>query len=184
MSASTIGRPGVFPAIDARTITTLIVAGAFATIAFDLFGQFISPLLKEVLSPYFGAKLAPVGLANGVIAKITGLPAGKLGLGHGLHVIAGLIAYPVGYLFVARPLARAVFPSFPWWLLGALYGAVLWVFALYFMAHLIAGNPPFLVRTMDDGGWAFQSITWVALWGHMVFGIVAAGVIWWREENT
>ena len=62
------------PRIDARLLTTVVVAGAFGIIAFDLFGQFLSPLLKSVASPWLGAKLAPVPLANVVIAKVVGVP--------------------------------------------------------------------------------------------------------------
>ena len=45
------------------------------------------------------------------------------------------------------------------------YGIALWVFALYIMASLIAGNKPFL---------GFSGITWVALWGHIVYAVVMA----------
>lgn len=167
----------IFPAINARLLVTAVVAGAFATIAFDLFGQTISPLLKAVASPWLGAKLAPVPLANSVLAVLSGWEAreiGRLGIGHGLHVLTGLIFYPLGYMLVARPVTR-LFATVPWWLIGLAYGVVLWVIALYVMAHLIAGNPPFL-------GWS--SITWVALWGHMLFGLVVAAVVWWRHERA
>ncbi|MEO0819265.1 MAG: hypothetical protein AAF074_02465 [Pseudomonadota bacterium] len=180
MSATdTAPAPLALPRPNAETLVSVLIAGAFATIAFDLFGQFLSPILKSIASPYLGAKLAPVGLANGVIHKLTGLPAGQLGLGHALHVLAGLIAYPVGFLML-QAVSRRVVPAMPWWLLAVGYGVALWVFALYGMAHLVAGNPPFLVRSLDDGGWAFQSITWVALWGHIVFAVVAAAVLRWR----
>jgi hypothetical protein len=162
------------PAIDARLIVTVLVAGAFATIAFDLFGQFLSPLLKDLASPWLGAKLAPVPLANAVIGTVFGVPAkavGDLGIGYGLHILTGLIFYPLGYVLVARPLSGLLL-FVPWWVTGAAYGVALWIFALYFMAHLIAGNPPFL-------GWG--SLTWVALWGHILFGVVVAGVVQWRE---
>ena len=55
----------------------------------------------------------------------------------------------------------------PWLAAAALYGVVLWAFALYVMAHLVAGMPAFL-------GWT--GITWVALWGHVLFAVVAAAV--------
>lgn len=169
-------RTAGLPDIDARLIGTVLLAGAFATIAFDLFGQTVSPLLKSVASPWLGAKLAPVPLANSVLAVIFGVEArtiGGLGIGHGLHVLTGLIFYPAAYTLVARPVSRMV-PAVPWWIVGLAYGVVLWVFALYVMAHLVAGNPPFL-------GWG--SITWVALWGHMVFGLVIAAIVWWRHER-
>ncbi len=165
------GRASALPALDARTLVTVIVAGALGIVAFDLFGQTISPLLKSVASPFLGAKLAPVPLAGQVLSTVTGVPGnelGALGLPHALHVFAGLIAYPLGYLLIVRPLHQRVAPTLPWIVPAALYGVVLWVFALYVMAHLVAGNPAFL-------GWG--GLTWVALWGHILFALVAASVI-------
>ena len=167
----------VFPAFDTHLVASVLIAGAFATLAFDFFGQTLSPLLKSLASPYLGAKLAPVGLANAVVGGVTGLPAGKLGLGHGIHLLTGLVAYPLGWLLIARPIATRIAPALPWWGAAVAYGVVLWAFALYGMAHLVAGNPPFLVTTLDDGSWAFQSITWVALWAHVVFALVAAAIL-------
>ena len=91
-----------------------------------------------------------------------------------MHLITGLLIYPLGYLLIARPISKAVMPVLPWWGTGIAYGVALWIFALYFMAHLVAGNPPFL-------GWS--GITWVALWGHIVFALVVAGIIHRREEH-
>ncbi|MEO1492627.1 MAG: hypothetical protein AAFV19_10790 [Pseudomonadota bacterium] len=159
------------PTVDLHLIATLLFAGALATVAFDIFGQTISPMLKSVASPWLGAKLAPVPLAQAVLAKLTGIPGkelASLGIPYGLHMITGLIAYPLGYLLAVRPLAARIAPQLHWAIPAAAYGVVLWVFALYGMAHLVAGNPPFL---------GFGSITWVALWGHMVFALVAAAVI-------
>ena len=164
------------PGIDRSSIITILVSGAFAILAFDLFGQTISPMLKS-LSPYLGAKLAPVALANQSLGVITGVGAkviGQYGIGHALHLITGLIAYPIGYMFIARPISRKVAPFVPWWLTGIAYGVVLWVFALYVMAHLVAGNPAFL-------GWS--GITWVALWGHIVFALVVAAFVHVRHEK-
>ncbi len=164
-----------WPLLDTYTLIMLLTAGAFATLAFDLFGQSISPLLKGIV-PTLGSKLAPVGLANQSLGIITGL-GGKFisshGLGHLTHLMTGLLAYPFGYYFIARPISRAI-PVVPWWVVGIVYGIVLWVFALYVMAHLVAGNPPFL-------GWS--GITWVALWGHIVFALVVAGFVYWRHER-
>ena len=176
-TTSSTSHAAFLPSVDIHLIASVLIAGAFATIAFDFFGQTLSPLLSSIASPYLGAKLAPVGLANAVIGTVTGLPAGKLGLGHGAHVLTGLLAYPLGWLLVARPIALRVAPALPWWIAAIAYGVVLWVFALYVMAHLVAGNPPFLVKTFDDDSWTFQGITWVALWGHVVFAVVAAAVL-------
>lgn len=157
--------------IDAYLIATILFAGAAATVAFDLFGQFISPLLKSVAAPWLGAKLAPVPLAQAALAKLTGIPGKELravGLPYGLHILTGLIAYPLGWLLVVRPIWQRVAGGLHWAVPAVAYGVALWVFALYVMAHLVVGNPPFL---------GFGSITWVALWGHILFALVAAGVI-------
>ncbi|MEM0944424.1 MAG: hypothetical protein AAGI70_10795 [Pseudomonadota bacterium] len=179
MAALTSPRPALeLPALTASTLLTLVMAGSMATVAFDLFGQFISPLLKSVASPYLGAKLAPVPLASAVLSKITGVPGkelGALGIPYGMHILTGLIAYPLGWMAVVRPAWRAYAPGLPWLVPAVAYGIALFVFALYFMAHLVAGNPPFL-------GWG--GITWVALWGHILFAVVAAWVIEWRLRTA
>ncbi|MEM1401674.1 MAG: hypothetical protein AAGF58_17420 [Pseudomonadota bacterium] len=155
-----------FPKVNASTAWTVLLAGAMATVAFDLFGQSLSPMAGF-------SKLTPVGLANGVIAAVFG--SGYQPGAYLLHLLAGLIAYPVGWLFIARPIAQRVTPFLHWSVTSAVYGVGLWIFALYFMAHLVAGNAPFL---------GFSQIAWVALVGHILFAMVAAWVVAWREETA
>lgn len=143
--------------IDLPSLRRMLVAGALATIAFDLFGQAISPGLGF-------AALAPVPLANQVIQTLFG--AAFTPGAHLLHYTAGLIAYPLGWMLIAAPIGDRI--GLPWWLAAGGYGVALWVFALYFMAHLIAGNPAFL---------AFTGITWVALLGHVLFALIAAWAV-------
>ncbi len=146
------GRLG-FPAIGPRALWTAILAGALATVAFDLYGQALSPMAGF-------SKLAPVPLATGTWKVVFGqayAPGGYL-----LHVIAGLIAYPIGWMFFWRPAFERILP---WPVSAVLYGVALWAFALYGVAHLVVGNPPFL---------GFSQITWVALVGHVVFAVVVA----------
>lgn len=153
------------PSMSVRTILTILLAGALATICFDLFGQKLSPALGF-------ASLAPVPLANSVIKTLFGQtydPGAQL-----LHYFTGLIAYPLGWMVVVRPLYLRLTPAIPWWLIAILYGVALWVFALYVMAHLVAGNPAFL---------NFTGITWVALIGHILFALVAAAIVEWRERT-
>ena len=145
--------------ITLKTAATVLTAGAAATIAFDLFGQGLAPLAGF-------AKLAPVGLANSTLKAVFG--AAPSGAAHTLHTLTGLVAYPLGYLLVARPLAARLTPWLHWSAVASAYGVGLWVFALYVMAHLVTGAPAFL---------GFTGITWVALWGHVLFGLVAAAVI-------
>jgi hypothetical protein len=164
MTRSQIGgasRP-VLPPLTAATLWTMVLAGSLATVAFDFFGQSLSPMLGF-------ANLAPVPLANNVIQVLFGStyePGAQF-----LHYVAGMVAYPLGWMLVARPLAAWLTPALPWWVAATLYGVVLWVFALFVMAHLVAGNPPFL---------AFTGITWVALVGHVIFALAAAAVVRWR----
>lgn len=142
-----------------HTAFTLLSAGAIATVAFDVFGQSLSPM--------FGfAKLAPVGLAGSTLNAVFGSnPAGAAYL---LHAVTGLIFYVIGYFAIARPVQRAVFPSMPWPVTAVAYGVALWVFALFVMAHLVAGMPAFL---------GFSGITWVALWGHVIYALVMAAIL-------
>lgn len=142
-----------------QSAITILTAGAFATLAFDIFGQALSPL--------FGfAKLAPVPLAGATLKTVFG--ANPPGAAYLLHAMTGLVFYSLGWALVARPLQRAVLPGLPWVVTAALYGVVLWVFALYVMAHLVVGNKPFL-------GWG--GITYVALWGHVVYALVAGRIM-------
>ena len=146
-----------------QTAFTIVAAGAMATIAFDTFGQAISPM--------FGyAKLAPVGLAGATLKATFGSnPAGAAYL---LHSVTGLLFYVIGYYAIARPIQRAVLPDLHWGVTAAVYGVALWAFALYGMAHLVAGMKPFL---------GFTGITWVALWGHVLYALVAAAVLETRD---
>ena len=74
----------------------------------------------------------------------------------------------MGWVLVARPVWRSIAPGLPAIVPAVVYGIGLWVFALYGMAHLVAGMKPFL-------GWG--TITWVALWGHIVYALVAAAIM-------
>lgn len=147
------------PHLDLRTLVTMLVAGALATVAFDIYGQALSPMLGF-------ASLAPVPLANSTLQAVFGAPydpGANL-----LHYIAGMIAYPLGWMLIARPLAARMAPALPWWVAATAYGVALWIFALYIMAHLVAGLPAFL---------GFTGITWVALVGHVLYALVVALVV-------
>lgn len=145
--------------ITPRTVGTILTAGAFATIAFDTFGQALSPLAGY-------AKLAPVGLAGASLKAIFG--ANPAGAAYLLHTLTGLVFYAAGYFAIARPIQRMIAPRLHWSVTAIAYGVALWVFALYVMAHLVAGNKPFL-------GWT--GITWVALWGHILYAVIAAAIM-------
>lgn len=148
--------PALSPSLTKETLFAFLFAGALATLAFDLFGQALSPALGF-------AKLAPVGLAKSTLKTVFGVA--PKGTGELMHYAIGVIGYPLGWLLVARPVWKLTMPNLHWSLPAAVYGVALWIFALYIVAHLITGAPAFL---------GFSGITWVALVGHVIFALVAA----------
>ena len=129
-----------------------------AACAFEIYGQVISPSLGC-------SRLAPVPLAASVFKAIAGYNSKEMaGL---LHYTAGIIGYPLGFALIARPLWLAIAPKIPWYVLAVILGTVQWVFALYILAYLIAGQKAFLGVT---------GITYAALWGHIVYALVAIGI--------
>ena len=148
------------PRLNAVTLGAMFVAGFFATLAFDTWGQAISPGLGF-------AALSPHGLARSLLGTF-GLPNGNFA-GYMVHFyLVGLIGYPIGWLFVFKPVwARVVGDRLGWFVPGAIYGFGLWVFAIGGITA-IAGLPFFL---------GFTGITWVALVGHVLYGIVLAAVL-------
>ena len=152
-------RLGAFPALNATTLGMMFVAGFFASNAFDLWGQVISPALGF-------ANLSPHGLAKSLLAAL-GLPNGDFA-GYFMHFyLVGLIGYPVGWLFIFAPLWRTVVGQTHWFIPAAIYGFGMWVFAIGGITA-IAGLPFFL---------GFVGITWVALVGHVLYGIVLVAVL-------
>ncbi|MEO1190955.1 MAG: hypothetical protein AAFY02_04320 [Pseudomonadota bacterium] len=124
----------------------------------------------RVITPaVIGGKLSPAGLIQSVFGFQNAT------LAEIIHLATGLLAYPLGYLLIARPLVRTFAPALHWSLAGLAYGFVLFVFALYVMAHIFAGFPAFL-------GWG--NLAWLSLGGHLLFALVLAGVVAWREKRA
>ncbi len=136
-------------------IVTILLAGLASEVVWETWARVITPLL--VGGPLEPAALVQsvFGLSDRTIAEI-------------IHFLVGLIAYPFGYIFIARPIAKAIFPFLPWWIVGLGYGVGLWIFALYIMAHLFAGLPPFL---------GFVPLAWASLVGHLLFAVAGAAVV-------
>jgi len=142
------------PSLNIETLGTMFVAGFFATIAFDLWGQMISPALGF-------ASLSPHGLAKSLLGSF-GFPNGNFA-GYFVHFyLVGLIGYPIGWLFIFKPLWQRIIGSTHWFLPASIYGFGLWVFAIGGITF-IAGLPLFL---------NFSGIAWVALIGHVIYGII------------
>lgn len=144
-----------FPKLTLGLFAAALAAGLAADIVWEIWARYITPL-------WVGGPLQPATLVQQVFGGIS------YGLAEAIHAFVGIVAYPLGYLYVARPIADKVTPFLPWQVVGLGFGVGLWVFALYVMAHLIAGNPPFL-------GWI--NLTWASLGGHMIFGLIVAYVI-------
>jgi hypothetical protein len=148
-----------FPALNRQTLGLMFISGFFATIAFDLWGQAISPALGF-------ATLSPHGLARSLLSTL-GLPAGNFA-GYFVHFyLVGLVGYPIGWLFVFATAWNRIVGSTHWFVPSAIYGFGLWIFAIGGITT-IAGLPFFL---------GFTGITWVALVGHVVYGIVMVAVM-------
>lgn len=151
----------LFPPLTVRTLITALIAGFAADITWEVWARGITPFI-------IGGPLEPAALVQSVFGLESKL------VGEIIHLAVGFIAYPLGYLFVARPLQRAILPQLPWWLTALGFGVGLWIFALYVMAHLIAGLPPFL---------GFIPLTWVSLIGHLLFGLIVGLVVVVRERR-
>ncbi len=160
---------GALPPISLATLTLLVLSGSVATIAFDIWGQVISP---GVLG---WANLAPVPLAIQTVDVLLGFRSKAAG--HFMHLfVVGLVAYPAGWLFIFRPLQERLVPRLPLLVSSAIYGFGLFVVAIGIVAGpLIAGNPWFLNWT---------GITWVAMIGHVLYGIVCAYCVAYLENRS
>jgi hypothetical protein len=159
-STDSVSADPTFPAMNIATIGLMFTAGALATVAFDFWGQIVSPGIGW-------ASLSPHGLAKSLLGTF-GLPNGDFA-GYFVHFyLVGLIGYPVGWLYVFKPAWTRVTGGLGGWLLAsAVYGFGLWIFAIGGITA-IAGLPFFL---------DFSGITWVALIGHVLYGVVLVAVM-------
>jgi hypothetical protein len=139
------------------------LAGGVGLVVWETFARGVAPL-------WLGHPLEASGLVE--VALGVGGAAAQV-----IHVLTGLIAFPVGYISFVRPIARAVAPWLPWPVVGLGYGAGLWVFAMFVIAHLLAGMPAFL---------GFGAVAWASLIGHLALGLAIAGVVAMRSrpENS
>lgn len=133
---------------SAQGATRVLAAGAAGLLVWEAFARLIAPL-------WIGEALAPAGLVEAALG--IGQPAAEL-----VHIATGLLAYPIGFAILA-----ALLPRVPALLLGVGYGVGLTAFALYGVAHLLAGFPPFL---------GFGEMAQASLVGHVLLG-AALGVV-------
>ncbi|OWJ58319.1 hypothetical protein [Inquilinus limosus] len=151
----------LFPALSGRLVPTILLAGIAADVTWEVWARGITPFLV-------GGPLQPAALVQSVFGFQNWTVAELI------HAITGIVFYPIGYLFIARPLQRRILPQLPLVLTGIGFGTGLWVFALYVMAHIFAGLPAFL---------GFIPLAWASLAGHILFGLVVAYVVRFRESQ-
>jgi hypothetical protein len=154
--------PSLLPRLTGSLLLSALLAGLAADISWEIWARAITPL-------WLGGPLEPAALVQSVFGLQSRIAAELI------HLVVGVLFYPLGYLYIARPLARVLVPFLPWWVVGLGFGLGLWVFALYVMAHLFAGLPAFL---------GFIPLAWASLIGHLIFGLVTATVVRWREGTA
>lgn len=171
MSAAALNTNTESPSVSSG-ITTLVLGGLAGLMVWEAFAHGVAPL-------WIGGPLEPAGLIQSVFGSglVKGI-IGDVGLTKSsaqfIHYLTGLVFYPLGFVLIARPLVHRLAPSMPWWITAAIYGAALWVFALYAMAHLIAGFPPFL---------GFGQLAWASLVGHIAYGLALGAIVNWRQPT-
>jgi len=144
-------RPGVAE-ISAGTLGRTLAAGAAGLVVWELFARLIAPI-------WLGGPLDPTRLIEAALG-VSGMAA------QGLHLLTGLVFFPIVYVFMVRPLEDRLLPAMRWIVSGLGYGVALWVFAMYGMASLLGGMSPFP---------GFEPIAWLSLVGHigLAMGIAA-----------
>jgi hypothetical protein len=154
MQSQDLFQPALGKSLGSVAVTVLL-AGLAAEAVWEIWARLLTPL-------WVGGPLEPAALVQDVFGLKSRFQ------GEIIHFLVGLIGYPLGYLLVAEPVARRIVPWMPWWLVALGYGTGLWVFALYIMAHLVAGHPPFL---------GFIPLTWASLVGHLAFAVALVRVV-------
>ena len=141
------------------TILLMLIGGAIALAVFDAFGQ-----LYAVKAGF--AALEPVALATKTLEAV--LPD-YAQYGEYAHYAMGILFYPLGYVLLARPISRMIWPNVHWWVTGIVFGLVLAAFATFAIGYLITGA----VAVPDFT----SSVTQVSLVGHIIYGFVLAAVM-------
>ncbi|MBL6432570.1 MAG: hypothetical protein HPM95_21805, partial [Alphaproteobacteria bacterium] len=115
LSSAAQPRHGLFPPLTLATLGTAILAGLLADGAWEIWARFITPL-------WVGGPLQPAALVQSVFGF------SNFALAEAVHLVVGIVFYPLGYLFIARPIADRFFPFLPWPVVALGFGAGLWVF--------------------------------------------------------
>ena len=132
-----------------RLAALTFASGVASLIVWEVFARLIAPA-------WIGFMLDPTGLIE-MASSISGAPS------EAIHLVTGLLIFPLGFQLVVRPLTSGL----SWPVQGAAYGIALWVFAMYVVASLFGGAPPFM---------GFAPVAWASLVGHLAVGLTITGV--------
>lgn len=173
------------PGVNFVAVATFLAGGLAATLVWEIFARGVAPYM-------IGGPLQPAGLVSSVFGQLGIWEAfgvarpDRGGIAEIVHMLTGVLFYPLGYLLIARPISRAFpHPLSGWLTAGIAYGAVLFAFALYAMAHLIAGFPPFLgwfnvISQVADGAAPLSKAVFhigaASFIGHVAYGVTLAAV--------
>ena len=111
LSAAMPSPQPLFPPLTRDLAVTSLIAGIAADLTWEFWARVITPFLPGV-----GGPLEPAALVQSVFGLDSRFVAEMI------HLVVGFVFYPLGYLFVARPLAQAIVPSLPWWIVAAGFG--------------------------------------------------------------
>lgn len=148
------------PAWSWRALLGWLGGGGAGLIAFALCNRLVGPAI-------FGPVPEPIDIAMAILGTHS------LAYVAALHLGLGIFVLPLIYVYLLRPLILRIVPDLPWWLIGALYGGMIWLVAL---AGVIFDAPRFWEYS------AFTSIIWSALLGHIALGITLAAAVHFRER--
>lgn len=138
--------------VGLKALLLILAAGFVGELVVEFIAWVIAP-------PLLGRPIEPAILVQNLAKMQLGLEISK-SLGFIVHVLAGMYFFVIGYVFFAD--ATKLKPA---WLVGGLWGLVVWVCAQGFFAPL-AGRPFFL---------GFIPYTWWSSIMHTMYG-VAIGV--------
>lgn len=88
---------GLFPPLTAEVLVTALLAGMAADLVWEGWARFATPLLV-------GGPLQPAALVRSVFGLESWFWAEVI------HGVVGVVFYPLGYLYIARPIARILMP--------------------------------------------------------------------------
>lgn len=131
-------------------LTALFLAGLAGQATFEIVALIAMPAL-------LGMPLMPAALVVTLAQTLLGIDA-AMPLGWAVHLAAGIVIFPLGYLALARA------TGWSWAVAGVAWGVILWLLAQAVLAPL-AGRPFML---------GLVPYTWASLGAHLAYTLAVA----------